>query len=85
MTDAHPLPEDLLEELLDDYLCWREQCAALHAAYQRWAHASRADRPAAFAAYVAQLEQEDHAARRYRTSARNATVRLTHQPLAPAA
>lgn len=79
-TDS--LPEELVEELLDEYLCWREQCAALQAAYQHWTRATRVDRPLAFAAFVAQLEQEEHAARRYQASARSATAQLKHQPLA---
>jgi hypothetical protein len=57
--------QELIDQIADSYLSWREECYALDAAYARWARAESEDRAAAYAAYRAQLELEEHAARCY--------------------
>jgi hypothetical protein len=73
----------VVDELLDRYLSWREECAALDAAYDRWRHAADIDRELAFAAYSAQLDLEEQAAREYERSA--AAARAETDRLAMAA
>jgi hypothetical protein len=52
----------LADEFLDTYICWREECAAVSSAYGHWQRAERTDQAAAFAAYGAALDREEHAA-----------------------
>jgi hypothetical protein len=77
--------DSMVEELLDCYLSWREECAALDAAWDRWVHATKEDRPFAFAAYAAQLDLEEQAARCHETSFASATAAFEGEPLALAA
>ena len=49
------------DALIDLYVRWREECVAVHAAYERWIGAPREDRPAAYAAYNAALDREERA------------------------
>jgi hypothetical protein len=62
----------VVDDLLDAYLSWREECAALDAAYGSWIGAAESERALAFAAYSAQLDLEEHAARCYETKTRAA-------------
>jgi hypothetical protein len=77
--------ESTIDELLERYLSWCEECVALEAAYDRWAHAQEDDRPVAYANYVAQLEREEEAARRYEQGALSAPAAPNAERLAPAA
>lgn len=54
-----------VDELLEDYVSWREECHAVRLAYQRWIDSTRADGRLAYAGYVAALDREEHAARAY--------------------
>jgi hypothetical protein len=54
-----------IDELLERYVCSREECHAVRLAYQRWADSDRGERGLAYAAYVAALDREEHAARTY--------------------
>jgi hypothetical protein len=54
----------LFDDALARYIDWREACAAVRTAYDRWSLAS-ADRPTLFAVYNAALDQEASAAARY--------------------
>ena len=55
----------LIDAAVDSYVDWREESAAVRHAYRRWAAADRSERRRAFAAYVAALDQEERAGRRY--------------------
>jgi type II secretory pathway component PulK len=55
----------LIDAAVDSYVDWREESAAVRRAYRRWAGADRGERPGAFPAYVAALDQEERAGRRY--------------------
>jgi hypothetical protein len=59
------LRELAVDVLLEDYVSWREQCAAVSMAYQRWSDAGRARRVSAYAEYTAALDREELAAREY--------------------
>jgi hypothetical protein len=55
----------LADELLHAYAQWREQCIAVHDAYDRWSLASAEQAPLAAAAYEAALDREEHASKEY--------------------
>lgn len=73
------------DELLDRYLSWREECAALNAAYDRWQRAAQEDQALAFAVYVSHLDLEEQAAHCYQASALSATAAFADAPLPIAA
>jgi hypothetical protein len=54
-----------VDVMLYRYVCWREECAAVNQAYQRWSDAPRADREPAYRRYLAALTREEHAAGLY--------------------
>lgn len=70
----------LIDELMDSYVSWREQCLMVHEAYDRWVHGPRADREPSFEAYKIALDLEEHAssvyAKRVRRFERTHTARL---------
>jgi hypothetical protein len=53
------------DELIALYCDWREECALVQAAYERFSGSSGPDRGLAFAAYAAALEREESAAALY--------------------
>ena len=55
----------LVDEALLAYVEWREECAAVSAAYGFWASAARDEARTAHAAYRAALDLEEAAARVY--------------------
>jgi hypothetical protein len=56
---------DVVDRMIDLYCDWRTGCAEVQAAYERFRDASGPDRAAAFAAYVAALDQEQSACEVY--------------------
>lgn len=56
---------DAIDRLLELYCDWREECAGVHAAYERFSSATAGDRALAFAAYTAALDREASASRSY--------------------
>jgi hypothetical protein len=58
--------EQLVDEMLEHYVDWREECAAVAWSYQSWGGAERRDKALAFSAYVAALDREELAAANYR-------------------
>jgi hypothetical protein len=58
----------VVDELIETYICWREECTAVQAAYDGWSAALLAtgeERLLRFAVYRAALDREDRAARAY--------------------
>jgi hypothetical protein len=55
----------LRDEIIDLYLDWREQAAAVEDAYESWAGAPAGEEGRCFAAYTAALDREEAAARSY--------------------
>jgi hypothetical protein len=51
----------LIDEMMDRYVDWREQCIALEETYERWSNGPLAERKLAFEAYKAALDLEEHA------------------------
>ncbi len=55
----------LLDETIESYVDWREKCAAVWDAFDRWASARGVDATTAFSAYGAALDQEECASHAY--------------------
>jgi hypothetical protein len=55
----------MLDDLLGDYVDWRENARAVEDAYARWSFASGPERAVRFAAYTARLDQEQKTADAY--------------------
>ena len=55
----------LRDEIVDLYLSWREEAAAVADAYALWADATADDNAARFAAFTAAIDREEAAARSY--------------------
>ena len=54
-----------VDDMMDDYLSWREACAAVAVSYQNWKRSDRRDQKLAFSVYVAALDGEEQAATAY--------------------
>jgi hypothetical protein len=72
----------LRDEILDLYLDWREQAAAVADAYASWEGAPAGEEGQCFAAYTAALDREQAAARSYADVLANAE-RLSRRWKAP--
>ena len=57
--------KQLVDETMDAYVDWREECAGVWDAYERWARAPRIDAAGAFSAYRAALDREECASHAY--------------------
>ena len=57
--------KQLVDAATDAYVDWREECAGVWDAYERWAHALDIDAAGAFAAYRAALDREESASLAY--------------------
>ena len=57
--------KQLVDEAMDAYVDWREECAGVWDAYERWARAPRIDAAGAFSAYRAALDREECASHAY--------------------
>ena len=55
----------LVDEAIDAYVDWQEECLFVWDAYCRWAGAPQADATLAFAAYAAALDREERASAFY--------------------
>ena len=55
-------PAHVVDEFLETYIRWREECERVRSAYARWTRADASDRASAFAVYRAALDQEESAA-----------------------
>ena len=55
----------VVDELLERYVSWREECDRVAHSYEGWSAADRGEGALAYAAYLAALDREEHAARSY--------------------
>jgi hypothetical protein len=55
----------MVDDTIEAYVDWREECAHVSEAYRRWLSAVGADAALAFRAYGAALEREERAAEVY--------------------
>jgi len=56
----------LIDDLIDTYVTWREECSAVSIAYATWLKATPDARDEAYAVYVATVDREEQAAAEYR-------------------
>jgi hypothetical protein len=54
--------DDLVDELVDRYLCWREECVSVQSSYDNWIRAAAGEQGLAYSAHVAALDREERAA-----------------------
>jgi len=54
-----------IDEMLERYISWREECAAVRMAYQQWADSDRRERGLAYTGYLTALDGEERAAGTY--------------------
>ena len=54
-----------VDEMMDDYVSWRDACAAVAVSYENWKCSARPDKRLAFSVYVAALDREEQAAAAY--------------------
>ena len=54
-----------IDDMMDDYVSWREACVAVAVSYQNWKCSARSDQKLAFSVYVAALDREEQAATAY--------------------
>ncbi len=54
-----------IDEMLDRYISWREECGAVRLAYRHWVDADRREQGLAYAGYLTALDGEERAARAY--------------------
>jgi hypothetical protein len=64
-TMSQTTDDSLIDDLMDAYVEWREESAAVESAYQRWSIVGSPDTASAFAAYVAALDREEIASAEY--------------------
>ena len=57
---------ELLDALMESYVTWREESAAVNASYHCWKLATLDERGAAFGDYLSALDREEDAALQYR-------------------
>jgi hypothetical protein len=81
---AEPLSplHDIVDDAIDAYIRWREECAGAREAYDRWSAAATADRMLASCAYVAALDREEIAARVYADAMKRLGDEFVDGPLA---
>ncbi len=54
-----------VDDMMDDYVSWREACTAVAVSYENWKCSDRTDKKLAFSVYVAALDREEQAAAAY--------------------
>ena len=54
-----------VDDMMDDYVSWRDACAAVAVSYEDWKCSDRPDDKLAFSVYVAALNREEQAAAAY--------------------
>jgi hypothetical protein len=72
--------EQLIDEAVDAYVEWREECVEVRDAYRRWSTAPVSHVTNAFHEYVAALNNEEHAANRYAQLIRRVSQHASVRP-----
>jgi len=60
-----PRHQRLVDDMVDAYVRWRRECAAVQLAYEHWSNARREDESLAFGAYQAALDKEERSSEEY--------------------
>jgi hypothetical protein len=74
------IDERLVDETLDAYVDWREECAGVRDAYRRWSTAPLSHVTDAFREYRTALDNEQHAANHYAQLIRRLTQHASARP-----
>src|ERR1700733_10748948 len=56
---------EIVDEMIDDYVNWREACTVVAVSYENWRCSDRPDEKLAFSVYFAALDREERAAAAY--------------------
>ncbi len=64
-VDTVSPPSDVVDDAVEAYVRWREECAGARESYRKWGSAEKAERMLAFCAYTAALDREEVAASFY--------------------
>jgi hypothetical protein len=67
-----------LDDIVDDYVSWREACGMVSAAYTNWQRAGREDQKLAYSEYVAALNCEEEAAMAYQRAVEQGAATHAH-------
>jgi hypothetical protein len=72
----------LVDETIERYVDWKEECGAVNATYECWSTAPREERTISFATYIAALDREECAAKAYASAIRrlSSVVAGRHSP-----
>ncbi len=70
----------LVDEAIERYVAWREECEAARAGYEAWSGATGTERVLRFAAFNAALDREECAAGLYAASIRRLSRFLRANP-----
>jgi hypothetical protein len=60
------VPRWLADDVVESYICWREESAFVQSAYEAWEGAEGMEQAEAFAVYHAALDREQQAAQVFR-------------------
>jgi hypothetical protein len=60
-----PWQQRLVDDMVDAYVQWGDECAAVQSAYDLWSHAAADDEDLAFGAYEAALDEEERSSQTY--------------------
>ena len=60
------VPRWLADDVVESYICWREESAFVQTAYEHWEGADDMEQAEAFAVYQAALDREQQAAHVFR-------------------
>jgi hypothetical protein len=64
----------LIDDVMDAYIAWREESAAVEAAYARWKAGISSETARTFAAYIAALDREERASAGYERALRRSAL-----------
>jgi hypothetical protein len=79
------IPRQVIDEVMDVYVEWRDACIALRSAYERWSSVRVAERELPFASYRAALDWEERASAIYADRVEQVAEEFREEPLATAA
>ena len=65
LSSAGERRRQYVDDMMDDYVSWREACAAVAVSYQNWKCSDGPAQKLAFSVYVAALDREEQAATAY--------------------
>ena len=71
--------ERLIDETIDAYVAWREECTGLRTVYRAWCRTAHTPGTTSFEQYTAALDREERAANRYADALGQLTRLLWHQ------